>query len=302
MAFPGSNLSAVQWRPEALDEDAEFEPLESQEADRLHLVSKFLGLLGPQGALPLAQTEETYSWLLERDSAHAHFLDIFNNRFLQLFFRVWSDARPIAQHDRPDRDRFNVYVNSVMGIGSPAFDERTATPPGLSLYAGLLGSRIKSSSRLKSALQGLFGVFVEIDELIGSWLVFEENELTKIGRKNSALGGELLLGKSSFSVQDKFRVRVVVESLARYRDFLPVGADCRRLADLIFFHIGDEMEWELEIGLPASQATPVRLGVAGELGWTSWMAPDLSAGGLRSDAKFNPAESFRRKPAHQGIR
>ena len=27
----------------------------------------------------------------------------FNDRFLQLFFRAWSDARPIAQHDRPRR-------------------------------------------------------------------------------------------------------------------------------------------------------------------------------------------------------
>jgi type VI secretion system protein ImpH len=294
MAFPGSNLSAVQWRPEPSNESAEFEMGEGQ-ANRLHLVSKFLGLLGPQGALPFAQTEETYSWLLERDSAYAHFLDIFNNRFLQLFFRAWADARPIAQHDRPECDRFRAYVNSIAGIGSPAFDNLAAVPSGLSLYAGLLGSRIKSSSRLKSAIRGLFGVVVEIEELVGCWLVFEESELTKIGRKNSVMGGDLLLGRASLSVQDKFRVRIVVETLERYRDFLPVGADCRRLADLVFFHIGEEMEWELDLALPSPKATPVRLGLAGELGWTSWMAPDLSAGGLCAGAKFDPAESLRRK-------
>lgn len=297
MAFPGSNISAAQWRPQHAVEPSEFERDALPEPDRLHLVVKFLGLLGPQGALPLSQTEETYGWLLEHDSAYAHFLDIFNNRFLQLFFRAWADARPIVQHDRPDCDRFGAYVNSVIGVGSPAFASLSAVPPGVSLYAGVLGARIKSSSRLRSAIRGLFGVDVEIEELVGGWLVFDESELSRIGRKNCGLGSDVLLGAASFSVQDKFRIRIIVENIARYRDFLPLGDDCRTLADLVFFHIGDEMKWDVEIALPAAQATPMRLGEAGELGWTSWMAPDLEAGGLRCDARFNPAERARRQAA-----
>ena len=68
---------------------------------RLRILVKFLGLLGPQGALPLATTEESLTWWLMRDDAFPRFLDLINGRFLQLFFRAWSDARPIAQHDRP---------------------------------------------------------------------------------------------------------------------------------------------------------------------------------------------------------
>jgi type VI secretion system protein ImpH len=297
MAFPGSNIAAAQWRPRNDAKSAEFGQDAEPEPDRLHFVVKFLGLLGPQGALPLSQTEETYGWLLEHDAAYAHFLDLFNNRFLQLFYRAWADARPIVQHDRPDCDRFGAYVNSVVGIGSPAFASLSATPPGVSLYAGVLGTRIKSSSRLRAAIRGLFGVAAEIEELVGGWLVFEESELSKVGRKNCGLGSDLLLGAASFSMQDKFRIRIIVENIDRYRDFLPVGDDCRTLADLVFFHIGDEMDWDVEIALPAAQATPVRLGEAGELGWTSWMAPDLEAGGLRSDARFKPAECARRKAA-----
>ncbi|WP_246206872.1 type VI secretion system baseplate subunit TssG [Methylocystis heyeri] len=297
MAFPGSNVSAAQWRPRNDVISPEFDQDAPPEPDRLHFVAKFLGLLGPQGALPLSQTEETYGWLLEHDSAYAHFLDIFNNRFLQLFYRAWADARPIVQHDRPDCDRFGAYVNSVIGVGSPAFANVSAAPSGISLYAGVLGTRIKSSSRLKAAIRGLFGVAVEIEELVGGWLVFEESDLSRIGRKNCGLGSDLMLGAASFSVQDRFRIRIIVENIARYRDFLPAGEDCRKLADLVFFHIGEEMNWDVEIALPASQATPVRLGEAGELGWTSWMAPDLEAGGLRSEARFNPAECARRKAA-----
>ena len=72
----------------------------------LRVLVRFLGLLGPQGALPLATTEEAYVLAARRDDAFPRFLDIFNHRFLQLFFRAWADARPIAQHDRPDEDRF----------------------------------------------------------------------------------------------------------------------------------------------------------------------------------------------------
>ena len=60
----------------------------------LRVLVKFLGLLGPQGALPLATTEEAHHWLLTRDDAFPRFLDILNHRFLQLFFRAWADSRP----------------------------------------------------------------------------------------------------------------------------------------------------------------------------------------------------------------
>ena len=52
-----------------------------------------------------------------RDPSFARFTDIFSNRFLQLFFRAWADARPIAHHDRPADDRFADYVGSFAGIG-----------------------------------------------------------------------------------------------------------------------------------------------------------------------------------------
>src|SRR5262249_28184739 len=63
--------------------------------DRFRVLVKFLGLLGPQGALPLATTEEAHFWNLMRDDAFPRFLDLLNHRFLQLFFRAWADARPV---------------------------------------------------------------------------------------------------------------------------------------------------------------------------------------------------------------
>lgn len=302
LVFPASNIAELQWRPTkpvgAITQsiESEFEPGDvAAPPDRIHIVVKFLGLLGAQGPLPLATTEETGGWLLEQDSSFAHFLDVFNNRFLQLFYRAWADCRPIVQRDRKDFDRFNVYVNSVIGIGSAAFAGIDAVPRGISLYAGILGPQAKSASRLRSVICGLFDVDAEIEQLVGSWLTIDESERAMLGRRNSVLSDELLLGAASFSVQDKIRVRLYVENMDRYRRFLPCGADCRPLCDLMFFYIGDEIDWDVELALPSRHVTAVRLGESGELGWTSWTSPNYAPDEIRCDARFNPAERARRQ-------
>ena len=211
MDFPASNLSRFE-----RDGDGRF-----------HVLVKFLGLLGPQGALPLATTEEAYSWNLMRDDAFPRFLDILNNRFLQLFFRAWSDARPIGQHDRPDADRFVTYVGAMIGIGSEPFRDLDSVPDAARMmFAGLMAPAAKSASRLRGLVAGLFGVAVEIDEFVGTRLVFEESERTRIGQRNCGLGTDLLVGGSVFSVQDKFRIRLFVETMAEYVAYLPTGRRC----------------------------------------------------------------------------
>jgi type VI secretion system protein ImpH len=274
--FPASNLAKV-------DRDA---------VGRLRLFVKFLGLLGPQGALPLATTQETYQWWLVRDDAFPRFLDIFNHRYIQLFFRAWADARPIAQHDRPKLDRFQAYVGSMAGMGSELYRGLDSVPDaGKLAFAGLLAPQAKSASRLKSFISGLFGVEADVDEFVGSWLAFDEGERTVLGKKGSTLGVDTLIGGSVFSVQDKIRVRIHVKTLKEYASFLPGGRRCEQLADAVFFYLGDQFDWDVELALPAGEAEAMKLGKAGRLGWTGWMSPNWAATDQRerADARFHPA-------------
>ncbi|PZU85300.1 MAG: type VI secretion system baseplate subunit TssG [Chelatococcus sp.] len=280
--FPASTLSEA-------DRDAQ---------GRLRLFVRFLGLLGPQGALPLATTEESYHWALVRDDAFPRFLDIFNHRFLQLFYRAWADSRPIAQHDRPDLDRFAAYVGSVIGLGSKPYLGLDSVPDAEKLaHAGLLGAQAKSASRLRGFLAGLLDAEVEIEQFAGMRLVFDPADRTRLGRGHCTLGGGALLGASVYSVEDKFRVCIVARDLAQFERLLPDGDRCEALADAVFFHLGDQFEWDVELALPVGEVKPVRLGQSGHLGWTSWMAPDWDAepGALRRDARFHPAERVRLK-------
>ena len=276
MDFPASNLARV-----VRDDD---KPLK--------VFVKYLGLLGPQGALPLAITEEAYHYGLAQDDAFPRFLDILNHRFIQLFFRAWADSRPIVQHDRPDADRFVAYIGSTIGLGSSPYRDLDSIPDAAKLgFAGLIGAQAKCASRLAGVICGMFNVRAEIEEFVGTRLAIEADELTVLGGRYNTLGKDALIGRTVFSVQDKFRIRIFTKSLAEYIRFLPSGDLCEPLADLVFFYNGEQLEWDAELAIPSGAAEPIRLGRFGQLGWTSWMAPNwTSSEAYRRDARFHPAD------------
>ena len=178
--FPDSNLSKA-------DEDR---------AGRLRVLVRFLGLLGPQGALPSALNEEASLYLMRGDDALPRFLDLFNNRFLQLFYRAWANARPIAQADRPDADRFRAYIGSTIGLGSPLAANLDSVPDAVKLhYAGLMGAQAKSASRMASLISGVFGLRCAVQEFVGTWLVLPVADRSRVGGVNATLGQALMLGE-----------------------------------------------------------------------------------------------------------
>jgi type VI secretion system protein ImpH len=298
-AFPASNLAGF-----------------SDGEGRSNVTVRFLGQFGPQGALPLAITEETYGWLLRRDDAFPRFVDIISNRFLQLFFRAWADSRPIAQHDRPATDRFGAYIGTHIGLGSAQVADLGAVSDSRKLaFAGLLGAKAKSASRLTSFLQGLFGLRVDVQEFVGCQLELDPADCTRLGRASTELGRNTILGTTVFSVQDKIRIRLYARDLAQYLDLLPTGRLNDELLDAVDFYLGDEIDWDVELALPIKDVVPTRLGAAepestdpmppggkararpaiGMLGWTSWLSPSWAATeDYRCDARFHPAAAARR--------
>ena len=287
MEFPASTLEAA-----------------ARESNRrLRLVARFLGMFGPQGALPLTTTEEAFHWLIERDDAFPRFADLFQRRFLSLFFRAWADARPIAQQDRADKDRFIAYIGSSIGIGSPPYRGADSLSDFARMeFAGLIGPKAKSASRLRRMIAGLFDVKVEIDEFLGSWLALEKEDRSRLGGASSALGRDCIVGAAVFSVSDKFRIRVFVKNFEQYLRFLP-GADLARgIADAVFLQLGDEFDWDMELAIPAGEVRAVRLGQGARLGWTGWMAPNWSAADqtVRTDARFHIVSRLNRDGAAAG--
>jgi type VI secretion system protein ImpH len=282
--------------------DSNIETAEDEPSGRLRLKVRFLGMFGPQGPLPLTTTHEAHGWVRERDDAFARFVDIFQQRFLKLFFRAWADARPVAQNDRPYEDRFRAYIGSMIGVGTSAFRDADSISDFAKLeFAGLLAPRVKSASRLRSFLSRLLAARVEIDEFVGSWLTLDKSERTHLGDACSRLGEDCVCGRSVYTVNEKFRVRVFVHDIDHFRRFLPGSSLAQEVADAIFLHVGEEYDWDMELAIPAGEITPVLLGHNVQLGWTGWMAPNWSKTdeAIRTDAHFHVVSRLaeKRRPA-----
>jgi type VI secretion system protein ImpH len=272
VAFPASNISAYR----------------TEHGKAPSIRCKFLGFFGPQGALPLLSTIEAYHWNARNDDSFIKFVDIFAIRFLQLFYRAWADARPISQHDRPDEDRFAAYVGSFIGIGTAAFRDRDQIPDIAKLrYAGLLGSRVKSASRLEQALRGILGIELKIQERRGIWLDFEDSDRTRLGRSGAQLGRNTYLGARVFSINDKAALVIKTTNLEQYRQFLPGGEMFQRVSDMVTFYLGDTIDFDIELTLPAKERPGAVLGQVGQLGWTFWAAPKA-----KNDKEYGTEATF----------
>ena len=172
--------------------------------------------------LPLATNEEAHHWALRGDDAFPRFLDLINHRFLQLFFRAWADARPAAQHDRPAQDRFLTYLGSAIGIGSEPFRDRDGISDWRKLgFAGLLGDKAKSASRLRGAIRGLLEIAAEIEPFVGSHLALEPGRFQPARRTNVLPRRQLHDRRELFQRPGQVSHPLYAEDIEQYLRFLP---------------------------------------------------------------------------------
>ncbi len=131
------------------------------------------------------------------------------------------------------------------------------------------------------------------------WLAFEPADRTRLGRRHSALGVDALLGASVFSVQDKFRVRIFAETSTQYRALPADRATAASRWPMRCSSISaTQLDWDVELALPAGAVEPVRLGRFGAARLDQLDGAELGRDrrdASRRDARFHPAERMRRK-------
>lgn len=252
-----------------------------------HISQMFFGLFGPNGPLPTHLTEYARDRQRHhRDPSFARFADMFHHRMVSLFYHAWSQAQPAVQHDRPDQDRFSVYVGALAGLGMPAFRESDSMPWSAKLhFAGHLSSLPRHAAGLASLLEGYFKVKARVVEFIGHWLTIARRDRLQLGRRDGAgvLGENAVLGEKVWQRQDKFRIQLGPLTLEEYESFLPAGQSFAALVAAVRNYLGLELLWEVRLLLRGEEKPVTCLGKQGVLGWTSWLhteEPEPAVGDL----------------------
>lgn len=255
-----------------------FSFMEGLKGEKDQLSSLGFGLFGPNGPMPLHLTE--YAQQRSRnfnDPTFSKFADIFHHRLLSLFYRSWADAEPTVEMDRPNENRFDLYVGALCGLG----DEEQVTshlPRQDRFYqAGLLAMQSRPTDSLKHILQDHFGLQFEVESFTGGWLSLDKAEQSSISQYDPCqLGVSTTLGDKIFDLQHIFTVRCGPASYPKVADLLPGQAGYDTLLTLIRGFAGDEFDWNIEFVIETDEIPKVQLGKQGHLGWTSWLGEQTS--------------------------
>ncbi len=239
------------------------------------LVQSVLGMLGPNGALPIHLTE--YAWERQnkhRDPTFARFLDTFHHRMLSFFYRAWADAEPTVNFDRPETDRFAGCVASLFGLGMDSLRDRDAMPDLSKLwFAGRFALQTRPAEGLEAILCTLFDVPAQVHEFIGEWLYLPESAYCLLGAdpQTGTLGSSVTIGARVWAAHQKFRIVLGPMRLDDYERLLPGGDELVRLAAVVRNYVGEELNWDVNLVLAGAEVPAPRLGEQGRLGWTTWL-------------------------------
>jgi type VI secretion system protein ImpH len=243
---------------------------------RDRLAVNFFGLLGANGPLPIHLTEYVRDRLRNGgDGTLLAFLDVFHHRMLSLFYRARACAEPAISLDRADADRFSVFVGSMFGIGAPALRERDDIGDFAKLhFAGLLANKARPAVGLVSILREYFKLPLHIEQFVGHWMRLPPEIQSRLGGdgETSRLGASLLLGRSVWDCQNKFRIVIGPLGYDDYRRFMPGGDSLKRLLAWVRTYVGLALEWDVRLILKKEEMPPLRLGGGTRVGWSTWLA------------------------------
>ncbi|MEM9056347.1 MAG: type VI secretion system baseplate subunit TssG [Pseudomonadota bacterium] len=260
----------------------EIESLEfDTDSGKALLNSRFLGLFGPNGPMPLHVTEYARDRLHNsRDATFTAFANLFHHRMLSLFYRAWANAQPAVSFDRGGDDRFAAFVGALQGLGLESLAGRDpVTDHHKYFYAGRFASQSRTAEGLQDVLRDFFDVDVDIREFVGSWLPIAADQRTQLGRspETGTLALNATAGNSVWGCQHNFRIVVGPLDIDQFEAFLPGRGKLAELVALVRMYVGDELAWDLNLVLRGGQVPPTKLGQSGALGQTTWLESEPGA-------------------------
>jgi len=269
------------------------------------VAATFMGLTGPNGALPQSYTEMVMQRSRERDTAMQAFFDLFNHRLLSHFWRACAKYRLDLSYElkpgngkadpvTPDPvtpDPVTQGLLSLVGLGLPGLTGRLPVEDErIIYYGGQFSHRPATAVGLERILTDYFGRPVTVQQFHGRWLFLPPEEQTRLG--GCRLGIDTVAGSRVWDVQGSLRLRIGPLDWDGFRRFQPGGKDLQRLAAMARLYVGPEYAFDVQVVL-ARKAVPRLQMPSGKnggknggadgprLGWNTWLVHDTP----RTDAE-----------------
>lgn len=247
--------------------------LQSKDEQHLVMLTNFFGLSGAQSPLPGFILEQLINE--EPGDVKRAFLDFFNNRLINLVYRIWRKYRYYVRFQPDAQDKFSAQLFALVGLGDPEL--RGETPINwckMLAYAGTLAGRSRSPQVVAGIIAHCFDLKkVHIRQWVRRRVLIDRNQQSSLGKQNAQLGVNSMLGESVMDCSGKFVVCIHNLSRERFYDFLPSGKEFQPLCKLIEFILREQMAYDLELAMDENVAPKLRLiadsGIA--LGWTSFL-------------------------------
>lgn len=242
-----------------------------------------LGLLGPEGPLPLHLTR----WVLDRlsqrwfagdqaretsDTTFVDFANTLQHRLIALYFRAWADARPEVHVERRG-GRIQSMLGAMSGIGLPGTrktDDRFDIDAIRLRQAGALAQQVEGPERLTLFLEEALRVPVRIREFVASWITVPRALQTRLGGAHAALGRAATIGPRVFQRQSRIELRVGPLGLDDFTSLLPGGKRLETLKLAVRELVGGTLDVDLRVILKQAEIPPPRIGTI-QLGRTAWL-------------------------------
>ena len=236
------------------------------------LINRFFGYFGPNGPLPTHLTEYVRERATNsRDPTFLAFANMLTHRMMSLLYRAWTTGQPSPGNDRGAGGDFDRKVAALAGFDGAAQQERDFMPDAARRhFAAHLSAAPKHAVGLVAMLQAFFSVPVRLEQFVGSWLDLEPGDRWQLGSV-AGLGRATSIGTRVWSRGAKFRLRLGPLSLEDYKRLLPGSASVTRLNSIVRAHVGDALDWDVNLLLRGDQVPSAMLGGDTRLGYTSWV-------------------------------
>jgi len=179
-----------------------------------------------------------------------------------------------VQLDRPDEDRFRLYMGALVGLSTRGLEARDALPDQYKrFFAGRLVAQARNAEGLRGLLEHFFRVPVRVLEFVASWMRLPHEAHLRLGStpEVAGLGRTAVLGGYVWGSQQRFRLRLGPLTRAEFNNFLPGGEALRQLVAAVRTYVGDEKAWDLQLVLQRAEVPSTRLGQSGRMGLSTWM-------------------------------